>query len=118
MKLLLIILSLNSAIAQNYSFTGSLLNFDNNVVSKCVVTAKVNTFETRNIQLSKIKYLSKELRNINLRLFVKNGIDGNLFIGEANDTKLVFNTDSNFNIFEVSILDNEDNYRCTNFYEK
>lgn len=120
MKLLLalIILTVNSAIAQKYSFTGSLLNFDNNVVSKCIVEAQINTFNTEKIQITSLKYLKRDFQNIDLKLFIKNGVDGNLYLGEVNDVRFIFNTDSIFKILEITILDTSQNYKCTYFYEK
>lgn len=120
MKLLLalIILTVNSAIAQKYSFTGSLLNFENNVVSKCIVGAQIDTFNTKMIQITSLKYLKRDFQNIDLKLFIENGVGGNLYLGEAKDVRLIFNTDSIFKILEISILDTSQNFKCTHFYEK
>lgn len=120
MKLLLLLfaLVLNSAIAQKFSFAGSLLNLENEVISRCIVKSDLNTFSSENITLAKINYLDKEVENINLRFYIKNGIGGNLFIGEVGKVKFIFNTDSMDKILEVSILDLKENYKCTHFNEK
>lgn len=104
-----LILSLN-ALAFNY--TGDLFDSEKNYIGACFVKVEKKQILEDHFKIVKLEYLDKFLTDINFRFFIKNSINGKLFLSK-NPSRIVLNTNRDNYIVAIDLYLDHEHYKCT-----
>lgn len=126
MKIMLIFGALFTQVAlADFSYVGDLIDFDDKLVSTCSLKSKTRLFSNKRILLKEVTFLNESFKGIKLKLFSKNGINGNIYlpvVRNFSDYHFMLNTNDSFEVVELAINAGigtlEESYRCINLNEE